>query len=61
MSALVGSGSGREGTEYIKVKQKDVTLYVPDFLNFRENTLVIQKVQARGKTFLLVKNWERKE
>ncbi len=61
MSALVGSGSGREGTEYIKVKQNDINLYVPDFLNFKENTLVIQKVQARGKTFLLVKNWERKE
>ncbi len=60
MSALVGSGTGREGVNYSKVKVDDLTLHVPDYLDFKEDSMEIQKVQARGKTFFIVNNWTKK-
>lgn len=55
------SDNRRTDFEYFPVEIEEMTLYVPEFLVFNDNTMVIEKEDFRGESYVLVNNWKSEE
>ncbi len=58
MSALVESDKRNKDINYYSVKIDEMTLYIPDFISFENDTIIMETVDFRGVKYIIAKNWK---